>query len=97
LLLSDLEGLPLEPAVLELIDRQLKSGIAINGQVFHPGQGVLQGAVLSGALANLYLTEFDRLCLSSGLNLVRYGDVSIPLPGFSWQKIFSSYPPLKSL
>jgi hypothetical protein len=37
-------------------------------------KGVLQGGVLSGALANLYLTTFDRKCLSYGINLVRYGD-----------------------
>jgi CRISPR-associated protein Cas1 len=46
----------------------------VAGKTIFSGKGVLQGAVLSGALANLYLTEFDRLCLSHGINLVRYGD-----------------------
>jgi CRISPR-associated protein Cas1 len=46
----------------------------IRGQYQNFGKGVLQGAILSGALANLYLTEFDRRCLAAGFNLVRYGD-----------------------
>jgi CRISPR-associated endonuclease Cas1/group II intron reverse transcriptase/maturase len=74
LLLTILEGLQLEISLLQLIEAQLKSGIIINGQHLNPGKGVLQGGVLSGALANLYLTEFDRKCLKNGINLVRYGD-----------------------
>ncbi|MBD2771292.1 CRISPR-associated endonuclease Cas1 [Iningainema tapete] len=74
LLLTDLEQLQLEPILLQLIEQQLKSGIVIAGKPIYPGKGVLQGGVLSGALANLYLTEFDRQCLSHGINLVRYGD-----------------------
>ncbi|MFB2833015.1 CRISPR-associated endonuclease Cas1 [Floridanema evergladense] len=74
LLLTNLEQLQLEPILLQLIEQQLKSDIVIGSMRRNFGQGVLQGAILSGALANLYLTEFDRLCLSAGLNLVRYGD-----------------------
>ncbi|HBL60367.1 MAG TPA: CRISPR-associated endonuclease Cas1 [Cyanobacteria bacterium UBA8803] len=74
LLLTDLEQLELEPILLQLIEGQIKSGIVLGGRRLFPQKGVLQGAVLSGALANLYLTEFDRLCLSQGINLVRYGD-----------------------
>lgn len=74
LLLADLEQLQLEPILQQLIEQQLKAGIVIQGQRLFRQQGVLQGAILSGALANLYLTEFDRLCLSHGFNLVRYGD-----------------------
>ncbi|MEG4884673.1 CRISPR-associated endonuclease Cas1 [Microcoleus sp. K1-B6] len=74
LLLSDLEKLQLEPILRQLIQQQLGSGIVVKGQCLYPNQGVLQGAILSGALANLYLNEFDRLCLSHGLNLVRFGD-----------------------
>lgn len=74
LLLTNLEQLQLEPILLQLIEQQLKSDIVIGSVRRNLGQGVLQGAILSGALANLYLTEFDRLCLSNGLNLVRYGD-----------------------
>ncbi|GAX45325.1 hypothetical protein NIES4075_63460 [Tolypothrix sp. NIES-4075] len=74
LLLTALEDLQLEPIVLQLLEGQLKSGIVIVGKPVYPGKGVLQGGVLSGALANLYLTSFDRKCLSHGINLVRYGD-----------------------
>jgi CRISP-associated protein Cas1 len=74
LLLTDLEQLPLEPILMSLIEQQLKSGIVIKGKRIVFSQGVLQGAVLSGALANLYLSEFDKRCLNAGFNLVRYGD-----------------------
>ncbi|MDY6940254.1 MAG: CRISPR-associated endonuclease Cas1 [Cyanobacteriota bacterium] len=73
-LLSQLERLPLEMGMLPLIEGQLKSGIVLGGRYLNFGQGVLQGSVLSGALANLYLSEFDRQCLQNGINLVRYGD-----------------------
>ena len=74
LLFTDIEKLHLEPILLQLISQQLKSGIVIAGKRTNFGKGVLQGGVLSGALANLYLSEFDRRCLQSGFNLVRYGD-----------------------
>ncbi|MEO0971053.1 MAG: reverse transcriptase domain-containing protein, partial [Cyanobacteria bacterium J06639_18] len=74
LLLTALEDLQLEAVLVRLIEAQLRSGIVISGKTIYPGQGVLQGGVLSGALANLYLTEFDRKCLRNQINLVRYGD-----------------------
>lgn len=74
LLLTGLESLALETILVQLLEGQLRSGIVIGGKPIYPGKGVLQGGVLSGALANLYLTEFDRKCLSYGINLVRYGD-----------------------
>jgi len=74
LLLTQLEQLDLEPILLQLLEQQISAGIVIRGQYQNFGQGVLQGAILSGALANLYLTDFDRRSLAAGLNLVRYGD-----------------------
>ncbi|GAX46316.1 hypothetical protein NIES4075_73370 [Tolypothrix sp. NIES-4075] len=74
LLLTNLEALHLETTVLQLIEQQIKAGIVIAGKYINYGQGVLQGGILSGALANLYLTDFDRKCLSHNINLVRYGD-----------------------
>lgn len=74
LLLHQLEQLSLAPIVMQSIEQQLKSGIVIEGQFCRTNQGVLQGGVLSGALANLYLSEFDRRCLNAGIDLVRYGD-----------------------
>ncbi|MCT7968411.1 CRISPR-associated endonuclease Cas1 [Laspinema sp. D1] len=74
LLLTQLEQLQLDPMIGQLLEQQIAAGIVIRGQYQNFGKGVLQGAILSGALANLYLTEFDRRCLAAGLNLVRYGD-----------------------
>jgi CRISP-associated protein Cas1 len=73
-LLNQLEQLKLKPFVLQLIEQQLKSGVMISHHFYRPNQGVLQGGILSGALANLYLSEFDRLCLDAGIYLTRYGD-----------------------
>ncbi|MHC5863493.1 reverse transcriptase domain-containing protein, partial [Nostoc sp.] len=85
LLLTVLEELSLEPIVLQLLEQQLKSGIIVAGQYRNFGKGVLQGGGLSGALANLYLTNFDRKCLSQGINLVRYGDDFV-IACKSWQE-----------
>lgn len=74
LLVTNLEALHLETTVLQLIEQHIKAGIVIAGKYINYGQGVLQGGILSGALANLYLTDFDRKCLSYNINLVRYGD-----------------------
>ncbi|MBD2580132.1 CRISPR-associated endonuclease Cas1 [Oscillatoria sp. FACHB-1406] len=74
LLLAAVERLHLDSVVVQLVKQQLESGIVVKGRRLNPKQGVLQGAVLSGALANLYLNEFDRACLRHDINLVRYGD-----------------------
>ena len=74
LLLNQLEQLGLAPFQVRLIEQQLKAGIVIQGQYCRLNQGVLQGSALSGALANLYLSEFDRQCLEADIPLVRYGD-----------------------
>ncbi|MGD1943144.1 MAG: CRISPR-associated endonuclease Cas1 [Leptolyngbyaceae cyanobacterium] len=74
LLLNQLEQIGLVPAHIRLIEQQLKAGIVIRGQYCRLNKGVLQGGVLSGALANLYLNEFDRRCLEADIPLVRYGD-----------------------
>lgn len=74
LLLTQLENLGIDAAFVRLIEQQLKSGIVVRGQRYALNKGVLQGSSLSGALANLYLSQFDRTCLDYGLPLVRYGD-----------------------
>lgn len=74
LLLNELEQLPLDSRLVQLLAQQIQSDIAIAGRRYNFGRGLLQGSTLSGALANLYLNKFDRRCLSNGLNLVRYGD-----------------------
>jgi CRISPR-associated endonuclease Cas1/group II intron reverse transcriptase/maturase len=73
-LMGEVERLGIEPILVRWIEGQLKAGMVIEGRSVPMNQGVLQGGVLSGALANLYLREFDRRCLEVGLPLVRYGD-----------------------
>ncbi|MEN8445513.1 MAG: CRISPR-associated endonuclease Cas1 [Cyanobacteria bacterium J06555_13] len=73
-LLSQLERLKVAPAQVRLIEQQLKAGMVLQGQFHRPNKGVVQGGILSGALANLYLSEFDRLCQEAQIPLVRYGD-----------------------
>ncbi|MGC1308297.1 MAG: CRISPR-associated endonuclease Cas1 [Phormidesmis sp.] len=73
-LLSQLERLKIAPGQVRLIEQQLKAGMVLQGQFCRPNKGVVQGGILSGALANLYLSEFDRLCQAAEIPLVRYGD-----------------------
>jgi CRISP-associated protein Cas1 len=73
-LLSQLERLKIPAAKVRLIEQQLKAGMLLQGQFYRPNKGVVQGGILSGALANLYLSEFDRRCLAADIPLVRYGD-----------------------
>ncbi|MGC9505645.1 CRISPR-associated endonuclease Cas1 [Baaleninema sp.] len=74
ILRTALDGLDLEDHCAEAVMQQVEAGISIQGILTRPTQGVVQGNILSGALANLYLTEFDRRCIESGYRLVRYGD-----------------------
>lgn len=74
LLLTEIENISLNSELFTLLSQQLKTGIILNGQYVNFGKGVIQGSLLSGTLANLYLNNFDRQCLSQGINLVRYGD-----------------------
>ncbi|WP_231296405.1 CRISPR-associated endonuclease Cas1 [Limnospira platensis] len=74
LLLSQLEELSVDQTVVRYIKGQLEAGIVVGGMPILSGRGVLQGGILSGALANLYLSEFDRRCLNAGASLTRYGD-----------------------
>ncbi|MFG6105685.1 CRISPR-associated endonuclease Cas1 [Leptothoe sp. EHU-05/26/07-4] len=73
-LMGRLERLKISTGSVQLIEQQIKAGMMLQGQFYRPNKGVLQGGILSGALANLYLSEFDRLCLAADIPLVRYGD-----------------------
>ena len=73
-LLSQLERLKIAPGQVRLIEQQLKAGMVLQGQFYRPNRGVVQGGILSGALANLYLSEFDQRCQEAEIPLVRYGD-----------------------
>ena len=73
-LMGQLERLKVAPGRVQLIEQQLKAGMVLQGQFYRPNKGVVQGGILSGALANLYLSEFDRRCREAEIPLVRYGD-----------------------
>ena len=73
-LLGQLDRLKIAPGQVQLIEQQLKAGMVLQGQFYRPNKGVVQGGILSGALANLYLSEFDQRCQEAGIPLVRYGD-----------------------
>ncbi len=66
--------LELEPEWRDGISQQLSQGIVTQGQCLYRRQGLIQGSALSGALANVYLHEFDRRCALAGMRVVRYGD-----------------------
>lgn len=84
LLLHQINQLNLEPTIVRLIEQQIRAGIVLEHRWQRPNQGVLQGSILSGALANLYLSEFDRRCLEAGLPFVRYGDDCLVIcPGWT--------------
>ncbi|MBE9033035.1 CRISPR-associated endonuclease Cas1 [filamentous cyanobacterium LEGE 11480] len=85
LLMGQLEQSGLNPIVMQLVEQQLRAGMRLHGQWVPSHQGVIQGSILSGALANLYLSEFDRTCLDYGIDLVRYGDDCLAVCG-SWMQ-----------
>ncbi|TVU54254.1 MAG: CRISPR-associated endonuclease Cas1 [Arthrospira sp. PLM2.Bin9] len=74
LLLSQLETISPNPTLVRWVKGQLEAGIVVKKMPIFANRGLLQGGILSGALANLYLSEFDRYCLDMGAHLTRYGD-----------------------
>jgi CRISP-associated protein Cas1 len=74
LLFSRLERLPLSDWLQHLLRQHVQVGLHLGGQLLNRCQGVIQGSVLSGLLANLYLSDFDHHCHQAGLPLIRYGD-----------------------
>ncbi|MEM9543150.1 MAG: CRISPR-associated endonuclease Cas1 [Cyanobacteria bacterium P01_E01_bin.42] len=81
LLLSQLEKLGADAQWVRWVKGQLEAGVVLRGMPVPSHRGVLQGGILSGALANLYLSEFDRQCLDEGAYLTRYGDDFIIVTG----------------
>lgn len=76
LLLSKVEALGLDPVAENLVWRFLRTGHRTPDGVVLPTKtvGVPQGGVVSGLLANLFLSEFDRAVSSTFKGLVRYAD-----------------------
>lgn len=72
LLLALLEQMHLPDQLINLIELQVKTPLMLDGQILPIRRGVLQGGILSGALANLYLSQFDRQCIDQPIGFVRY-------------------------
>ena len=64
--------------VVKLIDRFLKAGVIINGQLQPTRQGTAQGGPLSPLLANLLLDEVDKELERRGHRFARYADDCAP-------------------
>ena len=60
--------------VLRLIKAMLKAGSYGKGQLFPTERGTPQGGVVSPALSNILLTQFDREMRLKGYQLTRYAD-----------------------
>lgn len=64
-----------DDALIELIKRFLKSGVALpDGLVGPTPEGSPQGGPLSPLLSNIYLDRFDKEMERRGLHFVRYAD-----------------------
>lgn len=78
-LLGMVEALDLHPKAKTMVRRFIKTGEVLGSEKnpdFPASRtvGVPQGGVLSGALANLYLADFDRQMESADWRLIRYAD-----------------------
>ncbi|NCJ08075.1 CRISPR-associated endonuclease Cas1 [Synechococcales cyanobacterium C] len=69
-----IEQLPLSELERYWLLQQVSTSVWLQGRLQVRHQGVVQGSVLSGALANLYLAEFDHWAIAAGLSMIRYGD-----------------------
>ena len=63
-----------DSAVLQLIKKYLDQEIMSELTTWTPEVGVLQGAVLSPMLSNVYLNPLDHMMSAKGFQMVRYAD-----------------------
>lgn len=78
-LLTRLQALAPEPALITLVTQWLTAPVQDNGQLSYPQQGIPQGSPISPLLANLYLSVLDEALLDAGHALIRYADDFIVL------------------
>jgi RNA-directed DNA polymerase len=74
LLLAKVSRLIADPAVVNLIRLWVRAEVYDGERVYHLEKGIPQGAVISPALANLFLDELDEALIGRGYKMVRYGD-----------------------
>lgn len=63
-----------DPAIGNLVERWIGSGVTTPSGLILPTKGIPQGSVVSPILANVYLDDFDEAIEDAGLKLVRYAD-----------------------
>lgn len=73
-LYTELQERVRDPAVGDLVQRWIGSGLTTAGGLILPDKGIPQGSVISPILANVYLDDFDEAMEAAGLKLVRYAD-----------------------
>jgi len=74
LLLAKVNRLIPDPAVCHLIRLWIQAEVYDGEKVYPLSTGIPQGAVISPALANLFLDELDEALIKQGYQTVRYGD-----------------------
>lgn len=74
LLMQRLSSCIKDKTLLRLINRYLKAGVEVEGQVKPTSKGVLQGGPLSPLLSNIVLDELDKELEKRGHRFVRYAD-----------------------
>jgi RNA-directed DNA polymerase len=60
--------------LLALIGMYLKQPVEDGGELWEPGSGSPQGAVISPLLSNIYLNELDQQMVRDKMEMVRYAD-----------------------
>jgi CRISP-associated protein Cas1 len=73
-LLAELQERVHDPAVGDLVEQWIGSGVPTASGLILPTQGIPQGAVVSPILANVYFDDFDEAIQQAGFKLVRYAD-----------------------
>lgn len=74
ILLTKLQKLIPEPALLRLFEKWIRAEIYDGEKVWTLTEGIPQGSVVSPPLANLLLDELDETLTGFGMKLVRYAD-----------------------
>jgi len=73
-LFAELQERVHDPAIGNLVEQWIKSGVTTTSGLILPSKGIPQGSVVSPILANVYLDDFDEAVEDAGFKLVRFAD-----------------------